>query len=432
MKSPREVTRTNRFVLFKEDEDADGELQVPEDGPGPGPVRGSIGRNHARWDPGAEAPRQPPGAGEDNAPRAILAVTLAADADLAEPTFVWPPYLMDHALNVLDGPGGAGKGRFAAFIAARISKGFPFPDQRMITGTDRVEPGHVIFYSTEDAKGFIARRLKQAHGDLTRVSIVEGTTVMGGEARQLLDPLTELHLLEDLIRATDARMVLFDHLTTLAAGVRGLNLDLNKATHMRVLLQPFQDLARRTRTCVVVLRHTRKDTRGGAEDAGIGSQDIRAIARSGFLMMPDPAEIQAAKDTGDVNPDGTPPTIGVIVHHKHNETAEGAAMKYRIDDAGFHLLGTSDMTANTAYKHITRDGGTKHASAKAAILAALRMSDHYLTAAELEEAVLSGLEVSMKTFQNARAELVKLGVIEHAKLPEGTVWREVHGPARAQ
>ena len=79
---------------------------------------------------------------ESRAPRAI--VRKLADIEMEEVTWIWPNFLADRKITIVDGMPGVGKSTLTSEIAARITTGTPFPN-----GIER-KPRDVVFIAVED------------------------------------------------------------------------------------------------------------------------------------------------------------------------------------------------------------------------------------------------------------------------------------------
>ena len=94
--------------------------------------------------------------------------TLMADViprDVAE--FLWRPYFVRGAVNLLEGDSNVGKTFFLCWLAAVASAGLPLP------GRDAIDPQSVLFLSAEDdAETTLVKRLARMGADLKRVWVM--------------------------------------------------------------------------------------------------------------------------------------------------------------------------------------------------------------------------------------------------------------------
>ena len=93
---------------------------------------------------------------------------------------------------------------------------------------------------------------------------------------------------------------------------------------------------------MLAVRHLGKSRGNGfALNAGIGSIDITAAARSVLLAGIDQNE----------------PKRRAIVHTKSNLAPQGPAIGFTLEDGHFYWTGKSDLTAQGILSHVVDDGG---------------------------------------------------------------------------
>jgi hypothetical protein len=142
---------------------------------------------------------------------------------------------------------GAGKGQFACWLGAQISKG-------ELPGCFYGKPKGVIFYSTEDsAEMTIGPRLASAGADLAKVFVIkrEAEDVSGVAIMKLKEDLQDLR---ELIAEHDIGLVILDPLISILDG----KTDVNSETAVRSELEPFQALLETVNCFAFGIMHYRK------------------------------------------------------------------------------------------------------------------------------------------------------------------------------
>ena len=97
--------------------------------------------------------------------------------DRSSPSWLWLPYLPMGAVSLLIGDQSTGKTAFAAWVAARVTKGEAFPNMARFSVPDEVPPAAFVawFDSGENAGRIGARRFDAAGADGERLFFIEGT-----------------------------------------------------------------------------------------------------------------------------------------------------------------------------------------------------------------------------------------------------------------
>jgi putative DNA primase/helicase len=199
-------------------------------------------------------------------------VTLTAMTEIQEKRIVWlwPDYIPSGMLTLLSGAGGTGKSTLAFSIAAIVSNGGVWPD-----GSKCSNAGNVLIYSSEDdVATTIKPRLMAAGANLSRVSIIAGTTDQSGEECQF-DPASDINLLREAAETSGGvSLLIIDPI------VAAVNRDMHKANEVRRSLQPIVDFAAEMGCAVLGITHFAKNTEGkNPTDRVIGSQAFSALAR---------------------------------------------------------------------------------------------------------------------------------------------------------
>ena len=243
---------------------------------------------------------------------AALKVVCMADVAPEVVRWLWHPYIALGKLTIIEGDPGLGKSWLTCAIATAVTRG------RGLPGADPFGPGAVLMLSAEDGLGDTLRpRLDALGADVSRVMA-------------LAEPLTfdaaGLLRLEAAIIARSPVLVIIDPWFAFT----GAKTDIHRANECRAISAPLAAIAERHGCALLAVRHLGKSRGGGhALNAGIGSIDLVAAARSVLLVGQDPDE----------------PSKRALVQTKNNLAAFGEAVGYTIEEGQFYWTGTSDLTA---------------------------------------------------------------------------------------
>ncbi|HEX7956344.1 MAG TPA: AAA family ATPase, partial [Pyrinomonadaceae bacterium] len=247
-------------------------------------------------------------------PPKVTSLTLVCMADVVPETvrWLWYPYIPFGKLTILEGQPSLGKSWLTCALASAVSRGQGLP------GCEPFEPGNVVMLSAEDGIADTIRpRLGAVGADMPRVFAVKELFA--------LDSLGML-LLEEKVDEVRPALVIIDPLFAYTGG----KVDINRANECRGVTAPLAALAERYGCALVALRHLSKSKGGGdALNAGIGSIDITAAARSVLLVGRDPDDDKRR----------------AIVQTKNNLAPQGGALGYKVEEGRFYWTGESTLTA---------------------------------------------------------------------------------------
>jgi putative DNA primase/helicase len=241
-----------------------------------------------------------------------LNVVRMADVVAEDVRWLWPPYIAFGKLTILEGDPGVGKSWLTCALAAAVSLGCGLP------GMETFEAGSVLMLSAEDGLGDTVRpRLDAVRADTSRVFALN-------------EPLTfdvaGLYRLEAAIVEYSAVLVIIDPLFAFTGG----NIDIHRANESRAITARLAAIAERAGCGIVAVRHLGKSRGGGhALNAGIGSIDFAAAARSVLLVGKDPDA----------------PSECALVQIKNNLAPLGDAVGYKLEEGRFYWTGASTLTA---------------------------------------------------------------------------------------
>lgn len=212
--------------------------------------------------------------------------------------FLWEPYFVRGAINLLEGDPNVGKTFLFCELAAAVSSGRGLPGQK------KPRAANVLFMSAEDdPETTLVRRLMRMNADLSRITFSKKFFRLEEEA---------LGWIEKHIIAQKAELLILDPLLAYMQG----GIDMNKANETRPFMARLAELAKATNVTVIALRHLTKGEKDKAIFRGLGSVDITAAARSAVLIGQHPE-----------NDD-----LRVMVHIKHNLSERGPSQIYALVD----------------------------------------------------------------------------------------------------
>ncbi len=263
-----------------------------------------------RWQPQGASPQAGPAA---NAPSPVparsrrLHTVCAVDVEPEAVRWLWPGHIAIGKLTLIAGDPGLGKSMLTADLAARVTRGRPWP-----VYNEPCPQGGVLLISGEDDPGDTIRpRLDAAEADPSRVHILKCVKETG-EPDSMLCLQRDLEALDAFLEEhPDVRLVSIDPLTAYLGET-----DSHKNSDVRALLQPLSELAARHRVALVAVSHLNKGAGGGASALYrvSGSLAFVAAARASFIVT---------KDQND-------PARRLVLPSKNNLSQDTSGLAYRI------------------------------------------------------------------------------------------------------
>jgi putative DNA primase/helicase len=249
----------------------------------------------------------------------------AADVTTRPVEWYWAGRIPKGKLTMCDGDPDLGKSVVTMDIAARGSTGRDFPDGAPC------EAGNVLIVNVEDGvEDTIVPRLKAHGADLNRVFILSSIPDSNGGTR-LLDLPRDLPLLENKVLQRRAKLLIIDPVLTMLGG------DANKDQDARKALTPIADMAERTGTAVVGVRHLNKSIGLKAIQRGGGNMGLIGVARAGLFFAEHPDDDR----------------LRVMAAHKTNLAEKPPSLSYRIVTSTVHntarveWMGATEHDANS-------------------------------------------------------------------------------------
>lgn len=210
--------------------------------------------------------------------------------------WLWRDRIPLRAVTLLAGIGGLGKSQASLAIAGEATRG-------ELTG----HPEAVLLFTAEDDLEAVVRpRLEAAQADAALVFALRMNADLW-----LPDGIDELH---ELVRQTQARLIIFDPLLAYVAE----ETETHKERDVRVLIRRLHDVAAEFDAAVLAVMHFKKGAEADALYRVSGAAGFGNAARS---------VLAAARDPNDE-------TRRVLVHVKNNYGVEKPAIRFEVRQFG--------------------------------------------------------------------------------------------------
>ncbi len=223
--------------------------------------------------------------------------------------WLWPGRVPLGKLTLLVGDPGRGKSLLALDMAARVSRGAPWPDacgtgapacdcpggtgvppvagtgQRPVPPpTSRAPLGRTILLSAEDDTADTIRpRLDALGGDPSRVSVVRAVSWEDGDGDEPLSLARDVKLLEAVVRRrSDTRLIVLDPISAYLGGGESYN-----NADIRRLLAPVKAMAEELNVAVLAITHLTKRRAASVLYRAMGSMAYVAASRAAWAVVPD-------------------------------------------------------------------------------------------------------------------------------------------------
>jgi putative DNA primase/helicase len=214
----------------------------------------------------------------DSDPDCDLEMLCAADYPAKKVQWLWPNRIPIGKVTLLVGDPGNGKSLVALDIAARVSRGAPWPDEPQAQGLHSLgpSPGSVLILSAEDdIRDTIRPRLDAAGADPQRVFVLPTIA----DLRHDLDKLRRA-----LDRLPDCRLIVIDPVNSYVGPG-----DSHFHTIVRRVFEPLAKLAAERGIALLAVSHLRKHD-GAAIQRAAGSMGFVASARAVWTVCRDPVQ----------------------------------------------------------------------------------------------------------------------------------------------
>jgi hypothetical protein len=264
---------------------------------------------------------------EARAPRAVA--RKLSDIQLEEVTWMWPNFLADRKITIVDGMPGVGKSTLTSEIASRVTTGQAFPN-----GEPR-EPRGVVFIAVEDGVAdTIKPRVAAAGGNEQHAYFIH-IEQDGNE----ITPDLERHLgsiREAILEIGNVGLLIIDPIMALL----GNSVDSYRDQDVRKVTTPLARLAEELNLAILIVRHPNKGSSNNALLRGGGSMAFIGSARVGWVVGKHPD-----------NPD-----IRVLAISKSNIGTMDASLEFSLVNdetygcARIEWIGSSKLTADNLYE----------------------------------------------------------------------------------
>lgn len=247
-------------------------------------------------------------AGAEPAPEPVI--VRLADVEPQRVGWLWPGWMPEGCLVVLDGDPGLGKSSLTLDVAARLSRGLALPP---LDGPDLGRrPAASLLLGAEDSLAHTVRpRLDAMGADASLIYSLEA--IRTGEDERPVSLPRDLERVADFIARRAVKLVVIDPLMAYLGG----EYDAHKDQDVRRCLRPMHKLAERLGIVVLLVRHLNKLSAGPALYRGGSSIGITGAARASLIVGRDPM--------GDRH---------VLAMNKINVGPKPKALAYRLEAAG--------------------------------------------------------------------------------------------------
>jgi hypothetical protein len=316
---------------------------------------------------------------EARAPRAVA--RKLSDIQLEEVTWMWPNFLADRKITIVDGMPGVGKSTLTSEIASRITTGQAFPN-----GEAR-EPRDVVFIAVEDGVAdTIKPRVAAAGGNEQHAHFIH-IEQDGNE----ITPDLERHLgciRETILEIGNVGLLIIDPIMALL----GNSVDSYRDQDVRKVTTPLGRLAEELNLAILIVRHPNKGSSNNALLRGGGSMAFIGSARVGWVV--------------GKHPDN--PEIRVLAISKSNIGTMDASLEFRLVNdetygcARIEWMGSSKLTADNLYE-------SQNSEEKSLSDEAKEWLEEFLSQGGMDKATIQReaqkLGISVKSLRLAREKL---------------------------
>jgi hypothetical protein len=220
----------------------------------------------------------------DDTPTSSPVLLRMADVQPVAVEWLWPGRIPLGKLSILAGDPGLGKSFATLDMAARVSRGTPWPDAPLTSSP----AGDVVLLSAEDDPADTIRpRLDAAGADVSRIIMLTAVRIPADDGHGAVDrgfclAVDLPHLRSAIASVPRCRLVVIDPISAYLGDV-----DSHVNAEVRGVLTPLAELAASTRVAVVGVQHLRKSD-GPAVYRSMGSLAFVAASRATWAVARDP------------------------------------------------------------------------------------------------------------------------------------------------
>lgn len=313
--------------------------------------------------------------------------------------FIWHPYIVKGAINIIQGEPGLGKSYLIAWLLSAVSTGakIPFSEKHF-------EVGNSIYQSAEDDyDATVLPRLLINGADVNRIGFIS-------EKKQSFNIQQIERLKENIIKYKPSIVVLdpLQHYIGIA--------NMNSANDIANALKPLVELAEEYNCAIIIVGHLNKNEGGKASNRGLGSTAIGGTARSTLLI----AE----------NPENDGERLFMPLKTNLMKESEKRSLSYKINEDGvFEWLKDKGKLSPDYILNQSNFSNDKNSMAKGFIIGVLSKGD--ILGTELTELATRN-NISEKTFNIARSELSKTNVIKNYQKDSKFYWKLLSNEKRKE
>lgn len=205
-----------------------------------------------------------------------------ADVQSRPVEWLWSGRIALGKVTLIAGDPGLGKSFVTLDLAARVSRGMPWPDAPTLSAP---LGGVVLLSADDDLEDTIRPRLDAAGADVQRIKAIHAVrhNYKENPRESVFSLATDLVALEAAIQATHGcRLVIIDPITAYLGAT-----DSHKNAEIRGLLAPLAALAAKYHVAIVLVTHLNKSGNGPAVYRTIGSIAFAAAARAVWGVVKD-------------------------------------------------------------------------------------------------------------------------------------------------
>jgi hypothetical protein len=208
-----------------------------------------------------------------------LDMMLMSNVDALPVAWLWPGRIPLGAITLLIGDPGLGKSTISLDIAARVSRGRPWP-----LHVEGCAAGGVVLLGAEDSLEHVVRpRLDVLDADPTRIAALRAVF---DKRRRPVSLETDLRAVEEALDHVEAKLLIIDPLSAYL----GKNVNAWRDDDVRRVMDPLADLTARKGIAALGLVHLTKASDRAALYRSQGSIAFVAAARSVLALATDPDE----------------------------------------------------------------------------------------------------------------------------------------------
>jgi hypothetical protein len=196
--------------------------------------------------------------------------------------YLVPGRLAAGKMTIIAGRGGSGKSTLTRSLAASLSSGRPAFGMKYEAVTGDV----LLVVAEDDPSDTILPHLLSEGANLRRIHVLECVKRGDQKAAFTLRPEDIELLRERLERTPEIKLVVIDPITTFVGRAK---VDDHKATELRAILDPLNELAAKTGVAILLVAHLNKGN-ADAVDRIAGSAAYRDAVRAAYFCGADPED----------------------------------------------------------------------------------------------------------------------------------------------